>query len=152
MSWKAALSRTRGRRSLSIVVLLCSGVLAGCGSGDPFDYVKVSGKVTYEDESLIPADRVTGTSGPPADPADERTHPRPGVAEVSGADGTFDVVSSHRYGDGVVRGKHKVLIISLDKQEVPTDAIPPEYADRNQTPLQVDTADSPYHFKLKKPQ
>ena len=33
-------------------------LLAGCGNEEPFDYVKVSGRVTYEDGSLIPAEHL----------------------------------------------------------------------------------------------
>src|SRR3954464_9653685 len=39
-------------RALFIVVCV---FLVGCSSNSPFDYVKASGKISYEDGSLIPA-------------------------------------------------------------------------------------------------
>ena len=74
------------------------------------------------------------------------------MAEVNTADGTFDVVTSHEYGDGIVRGKHKVHIQAFDEQNQPSRAVPSEYSHPQKTPLEVDSADSPYHFKVKKPQ
>ena len=55
--------------------LLC--LLAGCGGGDPFSYVKVSGKVTYDDGSRIAAPEIKLTFYPLAPPVDSKTYPRP---------------------------------------------------------------------------
>ena len=74
------------------VVVLGAMLPAGCGSSDPFDYARVSGKVTYDDGSLIPAARITVTFLSQAPAVDAKTHPRPGMAEVNTADGTFDIV------------------------------------------------------------
>ena len=123
----------------------------GCGSGEPFDYVVVTGKVTYEDDSLIPADFIRITFVSQAPPVDPKTHPRPGQAEVNVADGTFNTVTTHKYGDGAVRGRHKVLIESLDARQNRTAAVSSEYSDRERTPIEVDTADAPFHFKVRKP-
>ncbi|MCA9266853.1 MAG: hypothetical protein KDA41_00205, partial [Planctomycetales bacterium] len=73
--------------------------LAGC-SREPFAYVPASGSVTYEDGSLIPAERIVVTFIPQVDETNEKIHPPSAVAEVNTADGTFDVVTSHRHGDG----------------------------------------------------
>ena len=123
----------------------------GCGSDDPFNYHRVSGKVTYDDGSLIPAERITVTFYPQVERIDAKTHPRPGKAEVTVADGTFNQVTSHEHGDGVVRGKHKVTIAALDSQGRVSTAIPLEYSHPKRTPLEVDSADSPYLFEIKKP-
>ncbi len=123
----------------------------GCGSGDPFNYHRVSGKVTYDDGSLIPAERITVTFYPQVDRIDAKTHPRPGKAEVNVADGTFNQITSHEHGDGVVRGKHKVTIAALDSQGRVSTAIPLKYSHPKRTPLEVDSAESPYLFEIKKP-
>jgi hypothetical protein len=125
--------------------------LGGCGSSDPFDYVQVQGKVTYDDGSTIPAQFIRVTFVPQTPPADVKTHPRPGVAEVDVATGSFNVVSSHNFGDGIVRGAHKVTIVALDQQLNATPAVPAVYADVNTTPLAVDASASPYHFQVRKP-
>ena len=55
-------------------------LLAGCGgSRDPFSYVKVSGKVTYEDGSKLSA-IVLLRFYPQTPPLDEKTYPRVGSA------------------------------------------------------------------------
>ena len=46
------------RRLLGFVALLALAGLCGCGGSDPFPYVKVKGTITYDDGSLIPADRI----------------------------------------------------------------------------------------------
>jgi len=137
------------------IVPICWGVLVltGCGaSSAPFDYVQVAGKVTYEDGTLIPAAgiRITFLSQTPTE--DPKTHPRPGQAEANVADGTFETVTSYKYADGVVRGRHKVVVVSMDAQQRRTDAVPLEYTDPRRTPLEVDTADAPFHLKIRKPQ
>jgi hypothetical protein len=119
---------------------------AGCSSNTTFDYVPVSGKVTYEDGTTFPGGQLQFSSQ--ADPIGT-AHPRPGTASIN-QDGTFDVVTSHKYGDGLVSGKHKVSFIFA------TDAegrllVPKEYASMATTPLVIDTADAPIEIKIPKP-
>ncbi len=83
---------------------------SGCGSNEPFSYRKVTGTVKYDDESLIQAARLEVAFHPLIPPKDPKTHPRPGVAEVDLATGTINEVTSHKYGDGVVAGEHKVTV------------------------------------------
>lgn len=127
-----------------MLVLLC---ISGCGSSEPFDYVPASGKVTYEDGSLIPVRvRVVFTSQQP--PVDGKRFPRPASA-LPDDQGYFPVVSSLRYDDGIVPGKNKVSIIYEGKQ--PERYIPREYSNPDTTPIEVDSKDSPFEFKIKKP-
>jgi hypothetical protein len=126
-------------------------LVAGC-SGEPFPYTQVSGRVTYEDGSVIQAPRVKVTFVSQAPPLDGKTVPRPGVAEVDPATGKFQTVTSHTYGDGIVRGEHKVLVEALSATNVRLPLVPPEYANIAKTPLHVDTKDSPFEIKVPKPQ
>lgn len=124
-------------------------VWPGCGSNSPFEYVKVSGKLTYEDGTPIPADGIKLVFNSQAPPIGD-AHPRPGSAMVS-ASGEFNDVTSYKYADGLVPGKHKVSILYA------TDAdgkllVPVEYTKANTTPLMVDTADAPFEIKVPKPQ
>ncbi len=130
---------------LAVVVLV-----AGC-SKEPFPYVKVSGRVNYEDGTVIPAPRVKVTFVSQAPPLDGKTVPRPGVAEIEQATGTFQTVTSHTYGDGIVRGEHKVLVEALSSTNVRLPLVPPEYANVAKTPLHVNTKDSPFEIKVPKP-
>ena len=136
------------------ILLVCQGC-----QQEPFDYVQVSGTVKYEDETLIPAARINVTFISQSDPVDPKTHPRPGTAAVNVEDGSFDTVTSHKYGDGIVVGRHKVLITAFDAMPEgqrghmlnPSNVIPPEYRAPNATPLEVDANDSPFTFRVRRP-
>ena len=88
---------TRSRSpSLSLLVSLaglCLWLLsaAGCGSQEPFAMQKVSGKITYDDGTLIPSEGnyLRLTFYPQTPSLDSKTHPRPATAEVNLKDGTF---------------------------------------------------------------
>jgi len=135
------------------ILLVAAGILvsAGCGSSDPFDYVQVSGKVTYEDGTRIPAETAVRTFYPQSGELDAKTHPKTGMAAVRKKDGTIAEVSSHKAGDGLVPGEHKVTLTDLNGAPLPENLVPPEYADPETTPLQIDTADTPFHLKVRKP-
>ncbi len=113
---------------------------------------KVSGKICYEDGTLIPSEgnylRLTFYSQTP--PMDSKTHPRPATAEVNLQDGTFTCATTHRFGDGLITGKHKVVISTDVLQGVPK-GVPPEYNDLNKTPLLIDTDQQPFELKIHKP-
>ena len=124
--------------------------VAGC-SGEPYAYTQVSGRVTYEDGSVIPAPRVKVTFISQAPPVDNKTVPRPGVTDVDPATGKFQTVTSHAYGDGVVPGEHKVLVEALSTKNERLPLVPPEYANVDKTPLRVNTKDVPFEIKVPKP-
>lgn len=127
-------------------------LIAGCGgSKDPFSYVKVKGKVTYADGSLIPAQRIKLTFNSELPPLDAKTYARPGVAEVNVADGTFDSETSHFAGDGLRPGKHKVQVQTFDKNEHPVPLVPARYGDPKLTPVEIDTASGDIDIKVDKP-
>jgi len=144
------LNRVHRVRLRHLVLVAVFAALTGCGQGDPFDYVKVSGKVTYEDGSPIPGDRLEVEFVPLAEPVDPQTHPRPGFATMN-EDGTFDSVTSYKHGDGLVPGRHKVAVRSFSEDLNPTGAVPEEYTNPETSPLEVDTADAPFHLKIPKP-
>jgi hypothetical protein len=127
-------------------------LIAGCGgSKDPFSYVKVKGKVTYADGSLIPAHRIKLTFNTESPPLDAKTYARPGVAEVNVADGTFDSETSHKAGDGLLPGKHKVQVQTFDKDDRPVPLVPAKYGDPKLTPVEIDTASGNIDIKVEKP-
>ena len=126
-------------------------LLAGCGTQDPFSYVSVSGKVTYDDGSLIPVDGLMVTFIPQGGALDAKTYPRPGMTMVDKATGEFQAVTSHKFNDGLVRGKHKVTLTGSDNRPLPPSVVPPEYADPARTPLEVNTANQPFALKVRKP-
>lgn len=132
--------------ALTVVVAL----LVGC-SGEPFPMVKASGKITYDDGSPLPTKK-GDTLGliffPLVPPRDPKTHPRTGTADVNPEDGTFASATTHKWGDGLIRGKYKVSIYTGDKYSA---AVPREYCDPDTTPLEVDASKQPMVITIKKP-
>jgi hypothetical protein len=138
-------------RSFILIISLWIPYFCGCGSGDPFSYVKVSGKVAYEDDTLIPLDGMFLNFYSQTRPIDAKTYPRIGTTLVQKSDGTFSSVTSHLAGDGLIRGKHKVTVTSSTQGPLPSSMVPVEYADPEKTPIEVDTAQQPFVLKVRKP-
>lgn len=120
-------------------------VAAGCDN-NPFSHVAVEGKISYDDGSLIPAERIRVWFTSQTPPIDEQTHPRPASASVNLEDGSLESFTTYKYGDGLIRGKHKVSI-----DATPVELVPEEYRSAATTPLVIDTADSPLEIKLPTP-
>lgn len=137
--------------ALSLGILACVLLSSvGCGSKEPFGMVQASGKVTYDDGSTIPVDSLTVTFLSETPPVDAKTYPRPGMATVDKTTGEFKAITTHKAHDGVVRGKHKV-VLGTPKGAPPPSIVPPEYCDASKTPLEVDTAKQPFELKVRKP-
>jgi hypothetical protein len=132
------------------VLLLSSLVCLGCGSGSPFDYVEASGRVAYEDGTTIPAGGMRLLFTAQDAPKVEGVFPRPAVAEVNDK-GEFTCVTSYKYCDGVIPGRHKV-VVEQAKDKTGRNLIPKEYTSITTTPLVVDTEQLPFEIKIPKPQ
>lgn len=124
-------------------------LLVGCGgSGSPFKSVPVRGKVTYEDGTPIPVQGMKiyfHSLEPPKD----GMHPRPATAGV-GRDGTFENVTTHKYADGLILGKHKVSLVCQEGGQL-TKKIPREYALPAETPLVIEVEKSGQFLEIKVP-
>jgi hypothetical protein len=131
----------------ALLILFCF-VYVGCDSGSPYDYVKVNGKISYDDGMPIPAGAIRLQFAALDAPAIEGAHPRPAVANVD-AQGEFPCATSYKYGDGLIPGKHKVAIQQATAQDGKL-LVPKEYTSIATTPLLVDTADAPFHIKVPK--
>jgi hypothetical protein len=129
---------------------------AGCGSGTAFPMDRVEGRVRYEGGSLVPSPSIIVRFEPLRPPIDAKTHPKAGMAKVDPRDGSFKQVTTYKFGDGIVRGRHKVLLSDGTAAAGPEDdadksLIPQEYRDGATTPLEVDSRDSPFTFEIPKP-
>lgn len=130
--------------TLTLLIFLC-----GCGgTGSPFDYVRVSGTITYEDGTPIPADGIKLVFDSQAPPVG-KAHPRPGSVSVN-AQGEFKDVTSYKYADGLVPGKHKVSVLYATDSEGNL-LVPSECTKASTTPLEVDTAYSPFKILVPRP-
>jgi hypothetical protein len=132
------------------LILALATSLCGC-HGEPFPHVQVRGTVSYEDGSRIPADQIILRFEPQIPPKDAKTFPRPGLSYVTVKDGTFDTVTTHKHGDGLVKGQHRVLVVATGTDSEGRPVVPAEYADSATTPLLVHTEDSPFHLKIRRP-
>ena len=121
---------------------------AGCWSSGPFDYVPASGKIAYDDGTPIPGGCRLAFVAQDAAPVGN-AYPRPGLANVD-AEGKFDCVTSHKFGDGLIPGKHKVVIQNAGEQ-TGKPVVPKEFTSETTTTLIVDTHDAPFDIKVPKP-
>ncbi len=137
-----------GRPYRRMIVSLCwMATTIGCAK-EPFRYVPVSGDVKYEDGTNIPGAGIQLVFYPQVAPVDDKTHAKQGRAVVE-SDGRYEGVTSHKYQDGLIRGKHKVVIRPADGAE---SLVPPEYRDVATTPLVLDTDDpASYLLRITKP-
>ncbi|HEY4233634.1 MAG TPA: hypothetical protein VGM76_09415 [Lacipirellulaceae bacterium] len=133
----------------TLIIGLLVGLLTGCGSGGgPFSYVPVSGKVTYDDGSSIPVGgmKVYFHS---LDPPSGEAHVPPGIASA-GPNGAFENVTSHKYGDGLIKGKYKVTLVCEEAGKL-TTKIPKDYERPDTTPLHVEITESGQVLEIKVP-
>lgn len=121
----------RHRCGVLIATLALAG-LAGCGGG-PFDMVRISGSVKFDDGRPVSGESFRMKFVPLDIKAEGDAHPRGATAKVN-ADGTFSVVTTLQYDDGIIAGKHRVYL-----RLGPESGVPPEYVDPSRSPLIVDT-------------
>jgi hypothetical protein len=133
-------------RFVIFLVFVCA---AGCGSGSPFKYVKVRGKIAYDDGTPIPSEGIRLRFAALDAPKVENAVPRPAFARVDN-NGEFASVTSYKPDDGLIPGKHKVAI-EVGGGPGTTVPVPKEYQSISTTPLIVDTADLPLDIKVPKP-
>ncbi len=131
------------------LLLIVLTLLPGCGGSDsPFDYLPVTGKLSYEDGTPIPAGGIKLIFESQAPPVGD-AYPRPGSVNI-GRDGSFKDVTSYKYGDGLTPGKHKVTILYANDAEGNL-LIPRDYVNGTTTPLVIDTANLPLAIKVPRP-
>jgi hypothetical protein len=126
-------------RSPFVMIAAALVALAGCGDSGPFEYMPVSGTLTYEDGAPIPAGGVRLAFKPQDVQPVDGNYPRPAMADVD-EQGNFARATTIKYGDGLVPGKHQVAVYyATDKDG--NLLVPQEYTHFGTTPLVVDTGD-----------
>lgn len=113
--------------------------LTGCGGSGPFTVAPVAGKVSYEDGTLIPADRLVIRFIPQDIKAVGKDVPSAALGEVNPADGTFPGVTTVTFQDGAIPGKHKVIVEAFKNgpggNPMPSDSVPERYRSEKTTTL-----------------
>ncbi len=136
-----------------LLLATCLGAAcAGCQRDNPFSQVQVSGTILYEDGSVIPVEGLKLWFDCQEAPKNSgRSHPRAGSAPVNVVDGTFSTATTRVYGDGLVRGKHKVMLDLIPRKEGPAQPVPLEFTAAATTPLVVDTRTLPLEIRIPRP-
>ena len=141
---------SRMRRITRLGILQAVVVLVGCsGSGSPYDYVPVSGKVTYEDGTPLPTGGYSIKFFAMDAPQVAGASPRMGEAAVD-AEGNFSAATSYKFGDGLIPGQHRVSFLYANDKDGKS-LVPNEYTVPKDSPLIVDTANLPLEIKVPKP-
>jgi hypothetical protein len=138
-------------RVVCFAAAVAIALAGGCGSDTPWSPVDVTGKVTYEDGSVIPVQSMKLYFAPQTPPKDTKTFPRQGSVGVNVADGSFADVTTYQYGDGLIPGKHKVIVVAYDGGRDLSPKVPRIYSSVTTTPLEIDTANLPIEIKIRKP-
>ena len=130
-----------------------AGALVACGctgSVSPYDYIPVSGTVTYEDGSPLPiGGYALNFYALDAPDVEQGARPRPAQARVD-ASGKFEYVTSYKHADGLIPGRHRVAFFyATDKAG--KSVVPKDYTLPGSSPLIVDTADAPLEIKVPRP-
>jgi len=133
--------------SLVVVTRGCSG-----RSDDPFRYASVYGKVCYEDGALIPAKGLVLTFLPVETVSDNKKFARPGLALVDEKTGEFQSATTRKPNDGIVYGRHRVVLGVSGREPLPDDIVPALYKNQTQSPLEVDTRAQPFDIRIARQQ
>ena len=127
--------------------------VVGCGGGAPFTIEPVTGKVTYNDGSLIQADRIVVTFVPQGVKAAGRDVAAAATGDVNVSDGAFAGLTTQKHHDGAIVGKHKVLVQAFKTGPAgvgePIAAVPAIYAKAATTPLEEEVTNGTNHFEIK---
>jgi hypothetical protein len=142
------------RDRVCVVCLLTSlFVVHGCSSDMPFDLLPVEGKVTYDDGSLIEAHSVLLTFNPVNPERSKKLVAPGGQTYLKMEDGTFSGVTSRKPNDGIVPGRHKVVLVSFKEGAngfpTPSNAIPAIYRKVATTPVEVQVESSNQFIEIK---
>lgn len=133
----------------SVLLLLALAACVGCSGGDsPFKSVPVTGKVLYDDGTPIPVAGMKVYFHSQQPPIDGK-HPRPATVDV-GADGTFENVTTYKFADGLVLGKHKVTLVAMENGKL-SPKIPADCSKPATSPLVIEVTKSGQQLEITVP-
>jgi hypothetical protein len=111
------LERTAAALSVAALAALAA---CGCRKVAQAPTIPVSGKVTYEDGSLVPANQMElkfVTTQPEL--YSQKDYPLAATARVDTRDGTFQEMTTWEHGDGVIAGEYDVEVLRYGDEKNP---------------------------------
>ncbi len=125
--------------------------LMGCSQREPFAYFPACGTVSYEDGSLLSADRLVLSFHPVEKMRNGRSYPRPASALVDSKTGKFSSVTSHKPGDGLMACQYKVTLHQPSRLPLPPEVADEVYGDLSRTPLEIEGGKPVIDLRIHKP-
>jgi len=124
-------------------------LLGGCRESRP-PMIPVSGKVTYENGDLAPANRMELRFLTPEHLVREKHYPPAAVARVDTRNGEFSEATTWEHGDGVIEGEHEVELIRVGDEADPGAFRPKEYRGKQiwPNPVRVSPESREFHFTI----
>lgn len=149
-AWTRRVARRGHGSSVRSAALFATMAALGCGPSEPFPLVNATGTVTYEDGGVIPAKQILVRFESLEPPKDPKTHPRPGQGYVDVATGRFEKLTTYQYADGLIRGRHKALVVATPEEGEPLP-VPEEYGRADTTPLEIDATGQAIELRVRRP-
>ena len=139
MTSEALSARARGKRFSSLSLCVAAALVATLGCQDaPFTIVSVSGTVSYDDGTPIPAEEYRLRFVSQAESPDGKSFPRIATAVVD-SQGVFDAATTHKYKDGLIKSEHLVYF-QFGAGPGSEPLVPQDYLSSKTTPLRIDVA------------
>ncbi len=134
------------------MLLVAASLGLGCGRSSRLPTIPVSGKVTYEDGSPVPANSIELQFLTPQKLVEQKNFPHAAVARVNTRDGTFSEMTTWQHGDGAIAGEHVVVVSRAGDERDPGAVVPREYRGDRVHPNKVFVApdENVFHITIPK--
>ena len=139
----------QARRWAGIVAIMAAGTLCGCRKAEQPPTIPVSGKITYEDGSLVPANQIElRFLATQPDLYREKDYPTAATARVDTRDGTFKEMTTWQHGDGVIAGQYDVEVVRYGDEDNPGGFEANSYRGERVWPSKVTVAPDKTEFHI----
>ena len=139
------------RTLAGIVAILVALAACGCKKVAEAPTIAVSGKVTYEDGSLVPANQIELRFLTQPELVQEKDYPTAATARVDTRDGTFREMTTWQHGDGVIAGQYDVEVIRYGDEDDPGGFEAKSYRGERVWPSKVTVPDkTEFHITIPK--